>query len=115
MICIYCLGIKNPELRLQVKNTEERMFFDVGEKAFIDQQNSMLGRSESESLLTHIICPTLVIHSVRDKIFTLKEHEELVNQIQNAKLALVDDSGHMTPVEMPQTITSLLRFWLHYF
>lgn len=98
-----------------VKSDVEKMFLDVGKEAFIHQEKSMIIRNESQSILSKIACPTLVIHSAQDKVFSLEEHQELVNQIQNAKLAIVEDSGHMSPIEMPQAITALLRFWLTYF
>lgn len=98
-----------------VKNTVESMFLEVGKNAFINQEKAMMKRGESQSILPAIACPTLVIHASQDKNFSLLEHQELVNQIQNAKLALVEGSGHMSPMEMPQAITALMRFWLTYF
>lgn len=75
----------------------------------------MLQRTECLSILPKIMCPTLVIHGVQDKNFSLEEHQELVSNIPNSKLALIEDAGHMSPMEMPQAVTSLLRFWLTYF
>lgn len=100
---------------LLIKHEVEKMFLAVGEEAFIRQEQAMLMRSESLSILPTIDCPTLVIHAAQDKVFSLEEHRELVNQMQNAKLAVVEDSGHMSPLEMPQAITALLKFWLTYF
>ena len=90
------------------------MFLEVGEEAFIAQQNAMLIRKESQPILPAIACATLVVYAAQDKNFTLAEHEELVHHIPNAKLAIVEDSGHMSPLEVPQAITALLRFWLSY-
>jgi len=98
-----------------VKNDVENMFLDVGKEAFIHQEKAMITRNECQSILPRITCPTLVIHAAQDKNFPLEEHRELVNQIQDAKLATVEDSGHMSPIEMPQAITALLKFWLTYF
>lgn len=97
-----------------VKPLVEKMFLEVGHEAFVRQEIAMMMRSETESVLRRIHCPTLVIHSARDKIFSLEEHQELVREIPKAKLAIVEDSGHMSPMEMPQAITALLRFWLTY-
>lgn len=98
-----------------VKNSVEKMFLDVGKETFIHQEKAMLMRSECQSILPTITCPTLVIHATEDKLFTLDEHKHLVDQIKDAKLAIVEDAGHMSPIEMPQAITALLRFWLTYF
>lgn len=101
----------NPQLELDIR----QMFLDVGSQIFIRQEEAMLNRSSCESILRSIQCPTLVIHAAQDKNFTIEEHVELVEKIPDAKLAIVEDSGHMSPLEMPQAITSLLRFWLTYF
>lgn len=101
---------ENPAVRREV----EKMFLDVGCEAFTNQEKAMLNRDPCESVLSSICCPALVIHAAQDKNFTLKEHEELVEKIPNAKLAIIEDSGHMSPLEVPQAVTSLLRFWLTY-
>lgn len=97
-----------------VKNDVEKMFLDVGEEAFIHQEHAMLERDECQSILPTISCSTLVIHAAQDRIFSLQEHQELAEKIKNAKLAVIEDSGHMTPMEMPQAVTALLKFWLTY-
>ena len=38
--------------------------------------------------------------------------EEIANTIPNAKLMVIDDCGHMSPMESPQIVTDLIRFWL---
>ena len=95
-----------------VKAEVEQMFLAVGAQAFINQQKEMIGRKKCLSILTSISCPTWVIHSREDRNFSLEEHQELVQRIQGAKLAVIEDSGHMSPMEMPQAVTALLRLWL---
>lgn len=95
-----------------VKNEVEKMFLEVGEQAFIRQEKSMLIRDECESILSMIQCPTLVIHAAKDKVFTLEDHQELASHIPKAKLAIIEDCGHMSPLEMPKAVTSLLSSWI---
>lgn len=97
-----------------IKKDVEKMFLSVGSEAFIHQEQAMIKRSPSQPVLSTITCPVLVIHARQDNVFSLEEHQELANQIKNAKLAIVEDSGHMSPMEMPQAITALLRYWLAY-
>lgn len=98
-----------------VKKDVEEMFLAVGENAFIQQESSMLIRQECQSILPSIACPTLVVHSAQDQVFHIEDHQELVEKIPHAKSAIIEDCGHMSPMEMPQTITTLLRYWLAYF
>jgi len=98
----------NPSIKTEV----EKMFLQVGEQAFIRQEKSMLIRDECESVLPMIQCPTLVIHAAEDKVFTLQDHQGLVHNISHAKLALIENCGHMSPMEAPKAVTSLLDAWL---
>lgn len=94
-----------------VKNEVEKMFLSIGEQVFIRQEKSMLLREECESILPKIQCPTLVIYAAEDKIFSLEEHQELAHNISHAKLAIIENCGHMSPMEMPEAVTSLLVSW----
>lgn len=99
----------------QVIEDVKKMFLTVGKKTFIRQERSMLARQECQSILPSIPCPTLVIHSTQDKVFKLEDHKELVENIPLAKSAIIEDCGHMSPFEMPQAVTTLLKYWLTYF
>jgi pimeloyl-ACP methyl ester carboxylesterase len=39
------------------------------------------------------------------------QHEEIAASIPNAKLVIVEDCGHMSPVEQPEAVTKALRDW----
>ncbi len=97
-----------------VRPAVEAMFLEVGCQTFIDQEEAMLLRKPCQSILPTIRCPTLILHAAQDQNFTLEENLELAEKIPHAKLAIVEDCGHMSPMEMPQAITSWLRFWLSY-
>lgn len=106
--CLVESFVFNPVVKSQV----EKMFFEMGNECFIHQQQAMMAR---EDCPINITCPTLIIHAMKDQVFSFEEHEELVDQIPEAKLAIIEDSGHMSPIEMPQAVSALLRFWLTYF
>ena len=99
----------------RVKKDVLSMFLSVGKQAFLNQQKALLTRQECSSFLPQLTMPTLVIHAQQDKNFSLAVHQELVDKIPNAKLAIIEDCGHMCPMESPQAVTALLRFWLNYF
>lgn len=103
--------VDNPLAKGDVKT----MFLDQGKDTFVHQEQAMIKRDDSMSILPTISCPALVVHARQDNVFSLEEHQELVDRIKGAKLAIIEDSGHMSPMEAPQAITALLRFWLTYF
>jgi len=103
--------VENPAVREEVR----KMFLEEGAEAFIRQEKALLNRPSCEAVLSTVRCPALVVHAAEDRNFSLEEHEELASKIPNAKLAIIDGSGHMSPMEAPQAVTSFLRYWLSYF
>ncbi|WP_201276827.1 alpha/beta fold hydrolase [Microbulbifer sp. ALW1] len=59
-----------------------------------------------------IDCPTLVIASPNDALRSLEEAEELAAAIPNAVLRLIEDCGHMIPLEQPQALAESIVCWL---
>lgn len=88
----------------------------VGPEVFLRQMRAMaaLERTDNRPPLCGVACSTLVIHGRQDAIFSLEEHERLAAAIPNAKLAIIEDCGHGSPMERPQAVTALLRYWLSY-
>ena len=84
----------------------------LGISAFMNQQKAMLGRPDSRPELGTIRMPTLVLCGRQDALTPLAMHEELAAGIPDATLVVVEDSGHMTPLERPQAVTAVLRYWL---
>ncbi|ARG97237.1 alpha/beta fold hydrolase [Legionella micdadei] len=99
----------------QIKKDVLSMFLFVGERAFVNQEKALLTRRETVALLPQLTMPTMVIHAQNDQVFPLSSHLELKTKMPNAKLAIVEDSGHMSPMEAPQAVTALMRFWIDYF
>lgn len=89
------------------------MFLRVGPQAFINQQQAMIMHDECLSVLKQIHCPALVIHAQQDQNFNLAMHEEMAAQLQT-KVQVVEPSGHMSIMEVPDKVTDLMRNWLIY-
>ena len=72
----------------------------------------MLERPDSRGELARIAVPTLVLCGRQDALTPPAMHEEMAAGIPGARLVVVEDSGHMTPLERPQAVTAVLRYWL---
>jgi len=62
--------------------------------------------------LKNITAPTLVMSGTHDKMTPLKYGQYLADNIANAKLAIIEDAGHMLGLEHPQTVANIVREWL---
>ncbi|BBK44462.1 alpha/beta hydrolase [Allostella vacuolata] len=84
----------------------------VGRDGFLNQQKAMGGRPDSRGGLAAVAVPTLVLCGRQDALTPLAVHEEMAAGIPGARLVVIEDSGHMTPLERPQAVTAVLRYWL---
>lgn len=82
----------------------------LGGVAFRNQ--SMVERPGDLHLLGEIRCPTLVVAAGHDRLRSLGEAQELHAGIAGAQFALVEDSGHMIPLEAPQALCDVIVPWL---
>lgn len=81
----------------------------LGRDVFVRQ--SGLQRSD-ESGQTPIACPTLVIAAAQDQLRSLEEGQELADSIPGATLRVIDDAGHMLPLEQPKAMVDTIFAWL---
>jgi pimeloyl-ACP methyl ester carboxylesterase len=82
-------------------------------ETFANQQRALLDRPEARAVLPLIKCPTLVLCGRQDVWSPVSQHEEIAAAIPHAKLVIVEDAGHMSPVEQPEAVTHALLAWLN--
>jgi len=88
------------------------MALGVGKEAFKRQETAIIGRIDSRPHLKDIRVPTLVIAARDDQLMPVELLRELADGIPGARLAIVEDSGHMAPIEQPEEVARLLREWI---
>ena len=88
------------------------MALGTGKEAFIRQETAIIGRIDSRPHLKDIRCPTLVVAARHDALMPVEILEEMAKGIPDARLEVVEDSGHMASMEQPEKVLALLREWL---
>ncbi len=90
-----------------------RMAESVGKDAFLRQQTALMHRVDSRPDLANINCPTLVLCGREDALTPVEVHQEMADAIgDNAKLVVVEHSGHLAPLEQPRVVTDAFKKWL---
>ncbi|HEV8014755.1 MAG TPA: alpha/beta fold hydrolase [Stellaceae bacterium] len=84
----------------------------VGKDAFLRQQRAIIGRIDNRPNLPAINCPTLVLCGRQDQLTPLALSEEMAALIPGARLAVIEDSGHLSTMERPWEVSVALRQWL---
>ena len=86
----------------------------VGQEAFIRHQTAIMGRPDSRPGLPAITCPTLVIGGREDALTPPPLLAEIAAAIPGARHVVIEDCGHLPPLERPHAASALLRQWLIY-
>lgn len=76
------------------------------------QIQALLERPDAREVLASITCPTLVACGRADEWSPLEQHRALAAAIPGARLAVIEDAGHMIAMEQPGATTRLLAAWL---
>jgi pimeloyl-ACP methyl ester carboxylesterase len=82
----------------------------LGGEAF--RRQSMLERPGDLGRLHEIRCPTLIVAAGQDRLRSRQESEELHAGIAGSELVVIEDSGHMIPIEAPQALGEVVAPWL---
>lgn len=72
----------------------------------------LMARPDDSGLLAQITCPTLVIAGADDRMRTLRESQILADNITGATLQVIENSGHMVPLEQPKALAAVITRWL---
>ena len=81
-------------------------------ESFESQTKALLDRPDATAVLPLIRVPTLLVTGTADTWSPLSQHEDMRKQIRNSELVLVEDAGHMAPLEQPDRVVSALQRWL---
>jgi pimeloyl-ACP methyl ester carboxylesterase len=85
---------------------------EVGAQGFINSQTAMIARPDSRRMLVGIDVPTVVVVGRQDQATPLPRSQEMAADIANARLVIIEDCGHMSPLEKPDEVSAALRRWL---
>ncbi len=103
-------GFNDPRLR----EVTRAMALAVGPERYVAQQRAIMDRPDGVPGLAAIACPTLVVCGRDDALTPPAQHAALADAIPGARLAVVEQCGHLSALEQPVAVTALLRDWLAY-
>jgi len=79
---------------------------------FQAQLHALLARPDARPVFSTLQCPTLLVCGRQDGWSPLARHEEMQRALPHARLAVIEDSGHMTTMEQPEAVSRALLQWL---
>jgi len=78
---------------------------------FTAQIDALLARPDATAQLAGIACPTLLLCGRQDAWSPLERHEEMVGLIPGSRLEVIEEAGHMSPMERPAAVARALDHW----
>ena len=78
----------------------------------VRKRQSALIRKDGYEDLKRITCPSLVIACRQDRLRTLEEIERMAKNLPHTGFEVIEDCGHMAPLEKPNELAALLADWV---
>lgn len=80
--------------------------------AEVRRRQAALVRRDGYADLGRIGCPSLVVACRQDRLRSFAESERMARCLPNATFSVLEDCGHMAPLEKPAELASLLASWV---
>lgn len=90
----------------------DAMYADQDVGVFQRQQNALNSRRDNHDVLPTISCPTLVLGARQDALTPPPIQQAMAEAIPNARLVILEHSGHLSPLERPEAVAAIIDTWL---
>ncbi len=90
----------------------QQMVLRMSPEIFRRQVRALLNRADATDVLRTITCPVLIAVGELDQWSPPAQHEAIARLIPQARYVVFPGSGHMSPIETPEAVSSALIQWL---
>jgi len=97
---------RDPVLLDRLRGMQRRLGPDVRAR------QAALVRLDGYADLARIACPSLVVACRQDRLRTLAEIERMATSLPHSRFEVIEDCGHMAPLEKPHELAALLSGWI---
>jgi pimeloyl-ACP methyl ester carboxylesterase len=81
-------------------------------EVFEAQVRALLGRPDARAVFAAIRCPVLIGCGRQDAWSPLARHEQMHRMLPGSRLVVIEDAGHMSPMEQPGAVAQALVEWM---
>lgn len=78
----------------------------------VRKRQAALVRRDGYADLERITCPSLVVACRQDRLRTLAETERMAHALPQSSFSILEDCGHMAPLEKPRELAAVLGAWI---
>jgi pimeloyl-ACP methyl ester carboxylesterase len=84
----------------------------LGREVYIRQQQAIMARRDQRQVLPGIACPTLIMVGEKDFLTPFELALEMKDLVKQARLEVINHSGHLAALENPQAVNNHLRSFI---
>ena len=114
MANVWVQGMVHPDRLADTELIERilRMFDRKSADIFANQIHALLNRPDGSDVLRAIDVPTLLMCGKQDAWSTPAQHQAMNALATHATFDVIDDAGHMAPMERPEAVAASMLRWL---
>ncbi|SDE28863.1 Pimeloyl-ACP methyl ester carboxylesterase [Salipiger thiooxidans] len=98
--------------RMEIQAMLDEMAEGLGVDVFTRQIRVLQRRRDQQSALRKLRVPVTVLCGAHDITLPVKRHAFLAELIPGARLEVIEDAGHLPPLEAPDAVSDAIRDWL---
>jgi pimeloyl-ACP methyl ester carboxylesterase len=98
-------------LRIDLLDRAHAMSLRLGPDVFIRQAEALKTRPDAWPVLPTLQMPVLVACGAEDRLCPPELHARMAAACQQADFSIIENAGHLTPMEQPQMLSSLIAEW----
>jgi pimeloyl-ACP methyl ester carboxylesterase len=98
-------------LRIDLLDRAHAMSLRLGPDVFIRQAEALKTRPDAWPVLPTLQMPVLVACGAEDRLCPPELHARIAAACPQADFSTIANAGHLTPMEQPQMLSSLIAEW----
>ncbi|MCR8546545.1 alpha/beta hydrolase [Salipiger sp. P9] len=98
--------------KMEILAMLDEMAAGLGVEAFVRQVRILQRRRDQQGALRRMRVPVTVLCGAHDQLFPVKRQAFLAELIPGARLEVIEEAGHLPPLEAPDAVSAAIRAWM---
>ncbi|MDZ4095905.1 MAG: alpha/beta fold hydrolase [Paracoccaceae bacterium] len=98
--------------RAEVLDLLAEMAQSLGAEVFVAQSRALQRRPDQQKTLRRALVPALILAGAQDTLVPLRRQEFVAELMPYGKFQVIDQAGHLAPLEQPEAVTEALEAFL---
>lgn len=106
-------AIADSPWREEIMELVKDMALGLGEGVFLRQSRALQRRPDQQKTMRKVRLPALVLAGRMDPLMPLRRQEFTATLMPYGKFQIIEDAGHLAPLEQPEAVSSAVEAFLN--